>query len=79
MCDTNPARRQELDMYESDIVDMTTTYPGKAFYKYHKAFSTQAADHLKFSNKKVVWSIRNNKLFNSIFSSPEPKAQKMSL
>ena len=67
MCDTYPARRQELDLYERDIVDMATKYNGKGFYEYHKAFSAQAAAHLKFSNKKVDWSIRNNKLFASIF------------
>lgn len=67
MCDSYPARRQELDLYERDIVDMATTYHGKGFYEYHKAFSAQAAAHLRFSNKKVDWSVRNNKLFASIF------------
>ena len=67
MCDTYPARRQELDLYERDIVDMATKYNGKGFYEYRKAFSAQAAAHLKFSNKKVDWSIRNDKLFASIF------------
>ena len=67
MCDTYPARRQELDLYERDIVDMATTYHGKGFYEYHKAFSAQAAAHLRFSNKKVDWSVRNNKLFASVF------------
>ena len=67
MCDTYPARRQELDLYERDIVDMATTYHGKDIYEYHKAFSAQAAAHLRFSNKKVDWSVGNNKLFASVF------------
>lgn len=67
MCEIYPARRLELDLYERDIVDMGTRYNGKGFYEYHKAFSAQAAAHLKYSNKKVDWSVRNNKLFASIF------------
>ncbi|MCG8047761.1 MAG: hypothetical protein N0E48_19395 [Candidatus Thiodiazotropha endolucinida] len=67
MCDTFPSRRLELDLYERDIVDMATRYNGKGFYEYHRAFSAQAAAHLQHSGKKVDWSVRNNKLFTSIF------------
>ena len=67
MCETYPARRPELDLYERDIVDMATRYQGRGFYEYHKTFSAEAAAHLRYSNKKVDWSVRNNKLFTSIF------------
>lgn len=67
MCETYPSRRLELDLYERDIIDMATRYNGRGFYEYHKTFSAQAAAHLRYSNKKVDWSIRNNKLFASIF------------
>ena len=49
------------------MVDMATRYNGRGFYEYHKSFSAQAAAHLRYSNKKVDWSVRNNKLFASIF------------
>ena len=65
MCDTYPIRRQELDLYERDIVDIATSSNGKGFDEYHKAFSAQVAAHLRFSNKKVDWSVLNNKLFAS--------------
>ena len=67
MCEAYPSRRVELDMYERDVVDMATRYQGRGFYEYHKTFSAEAAAHLRYSNKKVDWSIRNNKLFTSIF------------
>ena len=67
MCEAYPTRRLELDLYERDIVDMATRYSGKGFYEYHKSFSAEAAAHLKYSNKKVDWSLRNNKLFATIF------------
>ena len=67
MCEAYPSRRLELDLYERDIVDMATRYNGRGFYEYHKSFSAQAAAHLRYSNKKVDWSVRNNKLFASIF------------
>ena len=46
---------------------MATRYSGKGFYEYHKSFSAEAAAHLKYSNKKVDWSLRNNKLLATIF------------
>ena len=69
MCESYPLRRLELDLYERDIVDMATRYQGRGFYEYHKTFSAEAAAHLRYSNKKVDWSVRNNKLFTSIFVS----------
>ena len=67
MCETYPNRRVELDLYERDIMDMASPYPGKGFYEYHKSFSAEAAAHLKYANLKVDWSVRNNKLFSTIF------------
>ncbi|KAK3099253.1 hypothetical protein FSP39_001635 [Pinctada imbricata] len=68
MCSAFPQRRQELDLYERDIVDMATRYPGKAFYEYHKQFSLTAAAHLRYNNILVDWSIRNKSLFCNIFA-----------
>ena len=53
MCQAYPSRREELDMYERDIVDMGYEYGGKGFYEYHKIFSSQAAAYLRYHNIKV--------------------------
>lgn len=68
MCQAHPHRREELDLYEREIIDMASRYNGKGFYDYHKMFSAQAAAHLIYNNIKVDWSIRNNKLFCAIFA-----------
>lgn len=68
MCEAHPQRRQELDLYERDMVDMATRYNGKGFYEYHKMFSSQAAAHLSYSNIKIDWSVRNKTLFCNIFA-----------
>lgn len=67
MCEVFPSRREELDLYERDIVDMASRYGGKAFYEYHKMFSAEAAAYLHYANRKVDWSVRNNKLFTTVF------------
>lgn len=68
MCSARPYRRQELDLYERDIIDMATRYPGNGFYDYHKKFSLDAAAHLTYNNIVIDWSIRNNTLFCNIFA-----------
>ena len=67
MCGAYPSCRLELDLYERDSVYMATRYNGRGFYEYHKSFSAQATAHLRYSNKKVDWSVPNNKLFANIF------------
>lgn len=71
MCSTYPNRRNELDLYETDIVDMASRYPGKSFYEYHRQFSLQAAAHLRY-NIAVDWSVRYNSLFCNIFANLKP-------
>ena len=43
MCTVHKRRRVELDIYERDIVNMTTRYNGKGFYEYHRRFSLNSA------------------------------------
>ncbi|XP_055999644.1 uncharacterized protein LOC125649823 [Ostrea edulis] len=74
MCEAYPHRRSELDLYERDLVDMATRYPGKGFYEYHRHFSLMAAAQLKFNNILVDWSIRNNTLFCNIFANSKPQS-----
>ena len=47
-----PARREELDAYAEDIVDISNFY-GSKFYDYHKMFSAKAAALLTKLKKKV--------------------------
>ncbi|PJE78260.1 hypothetical protein CI610_02804 [invertebrate metagenome] len=68
MCEYYPNRRQELDIYERDIVELATTYPGSVFYEYHKAFATRAAALLHQRGIKVNWAIRDNQLYTTICS-----------
>ena len=68
MCSAYPLRRTELDLYERDIVEMASRYPGRGFYEYHKQFSLRAAAHLRYNNILIDWSVRNNSLFCNIFA-----------
>ena len=74
MCSAHPHRRNELDLYERDIVDMATRYSGRGFYEYHRQFSLQAAAHLRYNNRMVDWSVRNNSLFCNIFANLKPNS-----
>lgn len=74
MCSAYPLRRQELDLYERDIIDMASRYPGQCFYEYHKRFSAEAAAHLRYNNTAIDWSIRNNTLFCNIFANVRPNS-----
>ncbi|KAK6185677.1 hypothetical protein SNE40_007858 [Patella caerulea] len=65
-------RTIELDLYERDITDMGHRYNGKGFYEYHREFSAKAAAHPRVSNRKVDWSVQNNKLFCNIFANFTP-------
>lgn len=68
MCTAFPHRRVELDLYERDIVDMATRFPGNGFYEYHCQFSMRSAAYLRYNNVCVDWSVRDNNLFSNIFT-----------
>ena len=74
ICQAYPSRREELDMYERDIVDMGYEYGGKGYYEYHKIFSSQAAAYLRYHNIKVDRSVRNNRLFCNVFVNHKPNS-----
>ena len=74
MCSTFPDRREELDAYLRDIIDMSTKFGGFSFYEYHKAFSARAAAILNAYNIKLDWSRRDNNLFCSIFAGHKANA-----
>ena len=68
MCEAYPNRRHELDLYEREIVNMASRYPGAGFYDYHKQFSAKAASYLKNHNWKLDWSKRDSQLYSNIFT-----------
>lgn len=73
MCSVFSHRRVELDLYERQIVDMATRFPGPGFYEYHCQFSLKAAAHLRYNNVCVDWSVRDESLYNDVFNSkPAP-------
>lgn len=68
MCAAFPQRRPELDAYERLIVAMSARHKGTAFYEYHCQFSQKAAAYLRHENIAIDWSIRDEMLYNDIFS-----------
>ena len=68
VCELEPSRRVEMDMYAQDIINMATKFKGPVFYEYHKEFAKKAAA-IKFSHGLTVdWSIRDEKLYSTISS-----------
>lgn len=68
MCTAYPHRREELDLYEVSIVNMASRHRGQGFYDYHCQFSARAASLLRFNNICIDWSVRDEVLYNNIFS-----------
>ncbi|CAF1606511.1 unnamed protein product, partial [Didymodactylos carnosus] len=50
------------------IVKMVTTFPPPLFFEYHKQFSSKAAAILSTSGVKIDWSVRDDKLYFSVFA-----------
>ena len=63
-----PHRREELDYYERDTIEMAQPFGGQRFYEYHKAFTAKAAALLQQRGIKVDWAVRDNGLFCTIFA-----------
>lgn len=62
-----PNRREELDMYEANIIDIFNVY-GERFYEYHKLFSLKSANALAIHQIKVDCSVRDRDLIQLIAS-----------
>jgi hypothetical protein len=60
-----PTRREELDDYAEDIVDISNFY-GPKFYDYYQMFSAKAAALLAKLKKKVDWSKRDRDILSVI-------------
>ena len=68
MCAAYPRRRPELDAYQRLIVAMASRHPGPGFYEYHCQFAQKAAAYLRNENIAIDWSIRDEVLYNNIFT-----------
>uniref|UniRef100_A0ABM0MUF5 Uncharacterized protein LOC102807377 n=1 Tax=Saccoglossus kowalevskii TaxID=10224 RepID=A0ABM0MUF5_SACKO len=66
ICEVYPGRQEELDLYETDVIDISNSFGGGLFYDYHIQFATKAAAYLQYRNIKVDWSVRDNDIFISI-------------
>ena len=63
-CSRPPWRKDELDEYMTNIIDIARVYGGK-FYEYHKIFSQKCAVALEQS-KKVNWAEKDKDLLQMI-------------
>ena len=63
-----PHRREELDYYERDTIEMAQPFGGLRFYEYHKVFTAKEAALLQQRGIKVYWAVRDNGLFCTIFA-----------
>ena len=68
ICTVYPNRRQELDNYLRNIIEMATRFPGSAFYEYHKVFSARCSSLLLNHNIKVDWSTNDTNIYCAIFA-----------
>ena len=73
MCSTYPQRREELNQYLADLVDMSSQFAGFGFYDYHRLFSAKAAAALA-KRIKVDWSKRDTMLYTTIFAGQKANA-----
>lgn len=65
MCTAFPERRDELDHYEANIVQIHDVY-GPSFYEYHKLYSLKCANALQLHQLKIDWSRKDQDLLRLI-------------
>ena len=63
-CSRHPWRREELDEYMENVVEIARVY-GRKFYEYHKFFSQKCAVALE-QGKKVSWAEKDKNLLQMI-------------
>lgn len=73
MCERFPDRREELDLYEAHIVEISNTY-GQCFYNYHKLFSAKAANALYASGQLVDWSSKDRDILLMVMGGTRAKS-----
>ena len=65
MCAEYPQRREELDKYQSFIIEISTKFPGSCFYQYHLQFAAKAAEYFEL-NYRMDWSSPDTTMLSTI-------------
>ncbi|XP_061585356.1 uncharacterized protein LOC133450379 [Cololabis saira] len=68
MCASFPLRRQELDDYLSNILNLALRFGGNGFYLYHIHFASEAAARLQQFNEATYWGTLDTELYCRIFA-----------
>ncbi|ROL42493.1 hypothetical protein DPX16_9616 [Anabarilius grahami] len=68
ICEIQPERRQELDIYLAFISDLAMSYGGTLFYEYHKSFSAKAAMYIQCFSQRLDWSVVDLALISRHFT-----------
>ncbi|XP_061574443.1 uncharacterized protein LOC133441046 [Cololabis saira] len=67
-CASFPLRRQELDDYLSNILNLALRFGGNGFYLYHIHFASEAAARLQQFNEATYWGTLDTELYCRIFA-----------
>ena len=65
MCAEYPHRTEELDKYQSFIIEISTKFPGSCFYQYHLQFAAKAAEYFHL-NYRIDWSSPDTTMLSTI-------------
>ena len=65
ICSQYPGRREELDNYISQIIEISTKFPGFAFYQYHLQFSAKSAEYFE-RGVRMDWASLDVTMLNTI-------------
>jgi hypothetical protein len=65
MCEAFPSRLAELNAYLQFLIEINNSYPGQAFYTYHKYFAAQSYAALQ-KGIRIDWSIPNQGLYTKV-------------
>ncbi|CAC5388157.1 unnamed protein product [Mytilus coruscus] len=67
ICKVYPQRRDELDQYEADIIDIAYNY-GPRFFRYHKLFSAKAVNAIMEHNIAINWGKVEDRLLHLVMN-----------
>ena len=65
MCTHYPHRRDELDTYIGQIIEISNRFPGFGFYQYHLQFAAKAAEYIE-RGIRMDWASLDVTLLNTI-------------
>ncbi len=65
-CEAFPQRREEMDRYMSNIIEINAKYAGFAHYEYHLEFSARAAYYREHQNILIDWGRLDERLMTQV-------------